>query len=84
MNNSNKKFREELVKQITEVGLALSTNPANFIPDLEYVTDYTIDILFGINDRCAPEITLHCGTIPQAFIDRRNASIKEELENGKC
>ena len=64
-------FRDELVQQIKDAGQELINRAETMVhPDLDLVTEYSIDISFDLRHDCCPEITFTTSVVNKSFVDR--------------
>lgn len=64
-------FRDKLVQQIKDAGQELINRADTMVhPDLDLITDYSIDISFDLQHEHCPEITFTTSVVNKTFIDR--------------
>lgn len=64
-------FRDKLVQQIKDAGQELINRADTMVhPDLDLITDYSIDISFDLQHELCPEITFTTSVVNKTFIDR--------------
>ena len=64
-------FRDKLVQQIKDAGQELINRADTMVhPDLDLITDYSINISFDLQREHCPEITFTTSVVNKTVIDR--------------
>ena len=64
-------FQDELIQQIKDAGQELINRADTMVhPNLDFITNYSINIRFDLQHECYPEITFTTSVINKSFIDR--------------